>query len=696
MEQQNNNVTQPTETQVKVLMSDWLGNLRMKDEGNYTHAGKGGIKRTKLSDTTDFLVGNVSGLGSLELLKHARGAASQVVNAVVSEPVDVFIGGSTSLQGEVEGRKVINLATDFFDDGSLKPKQKVAIMLGLASHEAAHAVYTDSSLAPKELEKEKGVMKDLKHHIWNIIEDERIEYLLGDDRPGFAETLGSAKEYFFKKVVNDMRTNGEMPTEPLPKLLSALTQAVRYPSEMSRDEVVENFDQLDEIRKVLSPYPLTAQGAWKAANKVMSIVRRIAEEEIEKQQQQQEQQQGGGGGASQPQPGQQPQPQPQSGDQNQDQDKDQDQGNPNQGGQDQQKQDPSSGNGGQEPEKPDQNQSGDPQDGGNKKDDQQQSKQQEPKKKPSEKEIREAIEKALSTEQGKNVMKALEKDEKKSEGKNSAVSIQHDPNAQRFVNEDSAERTSGGPGEPKAFVFKPKGSPESYNKALKAVRKFIPAMSKALSCKSRDSHYVLHGLPSGKLNTNKLVALKSGNTAIFDKKGSVTCSSASVCMLIDESGSMSGLKLERAREAAVLVNEAIARIKNVHFYCYGYTSSRITVFSENGKTSKWALGDTQAVAGTPTGFAMKTAAQRVRRFTHDPVLMLVLTDGASDNNALVERQDRLLAKDGFTVIGVGIQCSYVQSSFRESVTVMDISTFAVELGKLTKGKLDKMLVRHDA
>ena len=692
MEQQNNSAVRPTETQVKVLMSDWLGNLRMKDEGNYTHAGKGGIKRNGLSDTTDFLVGNVSGMDPLELLKHARGAASQVVNAVVSEPVDVQIGGGASFQGEEDGRKVVNLATDYFDDGSLEPKRKVAIMLGLASHEAAHAVYTDSTLTPGELEKEKGMMKDLKHHIWNIIEDERIEYLLGEDRPGLAETLGSTKEYFFKKVINDMRTNGEMPTEPLPKLLSALTQAVRYPSEMSRDEVIENFGQLDEIRKALTPYPLTPEGAWKAADKVMSIVRRIAEEEIEKQQEQQPQ--GGGDGAPQPQDG--PQPQPQDGNKKKDKEKDKGQGDRPQDGQDRQKQDPSSGDGGEEPEKPDRNQSGDPKDGGNKKDDQQQSQQQKPKKKHTEKAIREAVEQALSTEQGKKVMEALRKDEEKSSGRNTASAIDHDENAQRFVNEDSAERTTGGPGEPRAFVFKPKGSPENYNKALREVRKYIPAMSKALSCKSRDSHYVLHGLPSGKLNTNKLVALKSGNTAIFDKKGSVTCSSASVCMLIDESGSMDGLKLQRAREAAILVNEAIARIKNVNFYCYGYTTNRLTVFSENGRTSKWALGDTQAVAGTPTGFAMKTTAQRVRRFTHDPVLMLVLTDGASDNNALVERQDRLLAKDGFTVIGVGIQCSYVQSSFRESVTVMDISTFAVELGKLTKGKLDKMLVRHDA
>ena len=167
-------------------------------------------------------------------------------------------------------------------------------------------------------------------------------------------------------------------------------------------------------------------------------------------------------------------------------------------------------------------------------------------------------------------------------------------------------------------------------------------------------------------------------------------------MLIDESGSMRGELQRAAREAAILVNEAIKRIRNVNFYCYGYTDVKLNVYSENGRTSAWALSDTSATGGTPTGDAMYLAAKRVRRFTKDPVLMLVLTDGCPNDCGLVIRQDELLRRQGFLPVGVGILTNAVENTFKEHIVMKDISQFAIEMGKLTKGKLDKMLVRTDS
>ena len=646
---------EPTESQVQVLMSDWMGNLRLKEEGNFTHAGKGGIEHNSEESYSEYLIGDVDGLDEIELIRQARSAAKQVVNAIVNEPTDVHVGGTDSYHVYNGESRTINLATDYFDDEDLTPRQKVDVMLGIACHESAHAVYTDQSTKQPNLDKEEPELQMLKKTVWNIIEDERIEYHLGEDRPGLAQTLGEMKGYFYKKVLNDMKVNGEMPTEPIPKLLSALTSAVRYPSEMTREEVIENFAQLDAIRKALTPYPMTPQDAWDATERVMNVIRETAKKEIERQRQEEEQQQGPGA------------PQPQGGD-------------------------------GQDPQQP-QNGQDDP-NGQPQQEDPQQQPPQGQRPEPTPEEVNQAIQKALGTEQGQKVMQALQKDDEKCDGtngKNSASAIEDgDDEENQYVNEDDAEVMGGGPGDPQTFIFKPKGSAEVYNKSLKKVRKYIPAMSKALSCKSRDSHYVLHGLPAGKLNTNRLVALKCGNTNIFDKKGCVVCSSASVCMLIDESGSMDGDKLLRTREAAILVREAIARIKNVNFYCYGYTDDRITVFSETAKTNRFALSETAAIGGTPTGLAMRRAAERVRRYTHDPVLMLVLTDGGADRNDEVVRQRDILSKRGFTVIGVGIQSNVMSRSFDEYVVVRDISTFAVDLAKLTKGKLDKMLVRHEA
>ena len=615
----------PTETQIQVVMSDWLGNLRQKDEGNYTHRGKGGIHTRSKRSFSEYLVEDAGSLDELTLLKQGRMAAEQVVNAVVSEPACIEIGGAASNHTTVDGKHVIALATDYFDDTTLTAREKVDILLGLASHEAAHGAYTDESLIEEGLKGEKADLQKLKFDIWNLIEDERIEYLLGEDRPGLVDNLSATKKYYFKKLTERLRKEGKLPTEPLPKLLSALTLAVRYPSEMTRDEVEDCFDELNAVRKVLTPYPLTGEGAWEAASRVMDIIRDMAKKQAKENKQQQ---QSGGGQAS-------------------------------------------AGKGGDTGKK----------------------------NEPSKKDIENALKDMLSSQQAQQVMEAIQKDIQKGQATNSAHIIdsnQRDCSNNKFVNEDDSEMACGaGGGFPDTFIFKPSGDQDSYLRSLRKVRAYIPAMAKALSCKGTQSDYQLHGLPSGKLNTNKLASFRMGNTNIFDKRGTVTCSTASVVMLIDESASMHGNREKAARDTAILINEAIARIRNVNFYCYGYTSNKLNVYAEGSHASKWALGGTVSDAGTPTGDAMRIVGDRVRRFTSDPCLMLVLTDGAPNDSRKVIEQDAALRTRNIYPIGIGIQTNLVTNTFRESVTMMDISELALELGKLTRRKLDRMLVRRD-
>lgn len=626
---QENQKAVPTRSQIDVIMSDWLGNLRCKDKQNFTHKGKGGIVKED-ADLIDYMVGEgtLTRLSEDNLIKTSRQTAEQIINAVVSEPVIIQVGHDASFQTEIDGKKVIALATDYFDDKELTSKDKMNIMLGLASHESAHAVYTEKDAVEKLIKKEPDSIKQLKKNIWNIIEDERIEYLLGEERPGLVDAIGKTKEYYFKKLLKRLNTDGKAVTEPLPKFLNALTQAVRYPSEMTREQAEENFEYLDAVRKILTPYPLTPLACQKATEKIMDVIKDMIKDEMDKQQEQQ------GGGQNQ-QSGGQPQ-----------------QGSP-------------------------QNTSGSS-------------------KSPTKKEIEQALEKALGTQQAQKVMQAIEDDNNKSKPDKEASPLTNENDA-RYINEDDAEKagTGAGSGNPEAFVYKPKGDATSYLASLTRIRKYIPAMSKALTCKTQENEYIVRGLPSGKLITNKLVGYKAGNKNIFSKQSRVSCSSASVCMLIDESGSMGGQRLYAARDAAVLVNEAIKRINNVNFFCYGFTSQMINVYSENGKTSKWALGSTDNISGTPTGMAMKLVGERMRRFTSDKVLLLVLTDGAADSSQRVIAEDENLRKKGFIPIGVGILNNHVKNTFKEYIVMNDISELALEMGKLTRSRLNKMLVRTE-
>ena len=56
------------------------------------------------------------------------------------------------------------------------------------------------------------------------------------------------------------------------------------------------------------------------------------------------------------------------------------------------------------------------------------------------------------------------------------------------------------------------------------------------------------------------------------REGHVKSDRISVCILIDESGSMYGDGERAARDTAVLLNEAIGTLQNVDLYIYGHST----------------------------------------------------------------------------------------------------------------------------
>ena len=666
--------TQPTDTQIQVLMSDWLGNLRMKDEGNYTHVGKEGIRRKSDAPSfSEYLTGSLAGLDRLNLMKVARRAAEETISSVVKENVHVSLGAPDqfvdSYSGRNDGQSIINLATDYFDDNMLSPRQKVDILLGLACHESAHLVHTDFDGWEKAIKKEKPEIAGLKKQIANIIEDERIEYLLTDESAGLASVIGATKEHYFKsvkkqldKIENNAQKNQQAPVgeSAVMDILSCLLKAVRYPSEMNRDDVVKNFDDLDTIRKILTPYPMDFNGVMRATDRITDAIRDRIKKDMEQQQQS-----GSGQDGTQ-------------------------QGSENA--------DPQSGQSGQQGQQTPQDQKS--QGGGSGSDNSQSGKQQggqgqnNSQNTVSDTDIEKVLQQALASQDVQQLMDALKKDNEKSAGKNQSKELNSTYN-QIVVNDDDSEIAKSTCGHEDFYILNPPDRKFEYDYSLKKVIKLVPVMSKALACQSRDIDYALRGEPYGKMNYNKLTSVLSGNKNIFTREGSVRCSSASVCVLIDESGSMCGAKELAAREAAILINETVKQLRNVNYYCYGYTSRKINVYAENRKRNRWALGGTTSDAGTPTGDAMRICAERVRKRTKDPILLLVITDGSADDNQLVINVESELKHKGFNTIGIGVLTNAVERSFSQHVSFRDINELPKRIGDITKKTLSKMLVKTE-
>lgn len=622
----------PTASQIELLMSDWLANMR--EQGTFVHKnGKGAIHRSKTDNYSDYFTAGMNITDPLDVLRNAREIAQGTVASMTEVPVKVVLGKD----GSATDGKVIVVATDYFDRTDLSVGDKIDILTGFSVHEAAHVNHTDMADLEEFINGFPAAEREVAKAIHNIIEDERIEFLTGEDRPGLMDFIATVKGYCWREYEKNKSLNAKI-TEPLPRFINTFLSAVRFPSMLTEQLVTENFDELSQIRKVLMPFPLSNKGAKAATKKIVGIMKNLIKKDLEEQQQQQNQQDQPGSDSSS--------------------------GNGQQSGQSQQGM-PDSGKGGQTP---------------------------------SAKDIKDAFDKALQSDQMKQIMSAVNQAAPAPDQTNKKDSRCLTRRAEdiEYVNGD-AEKIGGGAGTGNlSYAIKAKGNKNEYSISHSRIKQYIPAIRKALTCQTQTRDYDLQGEKSGKLNTNKLVSLRCGNRNIFTRQGEVSCDRASLCVLIDESGSMGGRRLEAARETAILLKEAVKDIENLDLFIYGFGGNVMHVYQEGRKSERYALGSLNHDGGTPTAQAMEYAFRKMSRHSYPATLMLVITDGDPDSRAKVIETDERLRKKGVIPVGIGIAgCTAVENIFKEHIVTHDLSDLAPQLGRITKKRLIKMMERHD-
>lgn len=187
------------------------------------------------------------------------------------------------------------------------------------------------------------------------------------------------------------------------------------------------------------------------------------------------------------------------------------------------------------------------------------------------------------------------------------------------------------------FFSKADGDFTEYQRSLCRVKKYIPAIKKLVAGHDKNYEFNIFGCRSGLLDTNKLAEAYQGVPQVYVRKGKVTTNKTTVCILIDESGSMGYSKMKTARDTAILLNEALKDIKGVDLYIYGQTadiiysgSTEIRIYREGSSIgyNPHALGSAEARCENRDGVAIKEVALRVRKLTQEPVIMFIISDGS--------------------------------------------------------------------
>ena len=601
-----------------------------------------------------------------ELIKRAYALARNTISAMdIPSKVTVRLGGGGSC---TEGRNVY-VATDYFDDGTLATGEKLDIFLGLTAHEGSHLLYTEFPM----MKKAAGV-HPLCAKLLNIIEDERIERNLGEDKPGLANYLKAVKRHYFGRYSG--MTEGSEDASPLQKILNCILGIIRYPRLLREEEMVEFGELLLKVEKILTPYPDSTASAERAAEKIFELI--IKEYGRESGSAKED----SGEGKASPE---------ESGREKTSPDKSEDSADESDA--------EASGEGtdlesdsGEENAK-----------------DTEEDRPLEMSREESVKAMESDLEKiadALEEVAGGPVQPDIEGCSSL-RGDRMADAVSTDRELLAKICEGEVETGSS-----KDVIFtRQKEYRDGYMSALEEVKQYVPAVRKVIKGRCVEYSLTHLGMRSGVLDTGKLAEAVQGVPTVYKRQGEVRSDRACVCMLVDESGSMYRHgRMLAARKTAVLLNEALSSIPNIELFIYGHTAdcersgiTELNIYREKGFAPKYALGSLEPRSNNRDGLAILETALRVRKQTKEEVLMFIISDGepAAENyfgmraightKECVEKAEAM----GFRIVQICINANYDPAlMFRHFIKMENLGTLARDLGREIAKALSSKIKTH--
>lgn len=590
--------------------------------------------------------------GEADIVKEAYGMARDYIVAM-DTPYRVTL--RLSQERNCTDSKVVYLSTRVFDDDVLSEGQKIDTFLGLAIHEGCHLKWTDFTQMP-------SARNQIIANLINILEDERIERLLGEQMPGYANYLKATKYYMFDLYLQRKKKEGVTASLEAPvRLFNAILALVRYPKSLCEKDLEEFVDYLWKVREIILDYPKTSEEVTAAADAIYEVIKEFFEQQMAPEEEEGE-----------------------------DQEKDNE------------KREGQKENEGQAGQPKEADGDGEKTEGGDAL-----SRMTEKERAELDRKVSEVL-RELEQELGEmaEIAPSPERSSEPMEEDEMAECVKRDSAQLAGICENMVDIGEGG----QAVLYRAIESRESYDDSLRRVRKYIPAIAKTLHGHCSEYQVTYHGMRSGILDTGKLAEAYQGVQTVYQREGRVRSDRMAVCVLIDESGSMYGEKIRAARDLAVLLNESVSTIPVIDLYVYGHTYgdrcrdsysegikiAELQVYREKGYAPKKALGGVDARSGNLDSVAIREAAGRMRKFSScRKNLMFVITDGAP-NERYEQLRDTVkeLERKGMEIVAVCIEPSYDPSMlYTHHVMLTDMSRLAIDLGKMIKKAIMKNAVR---
>ncbi len=644
--------------------TDWFG----RKGKNYTSTYKGSTRLgwdTKVSGSySSFFAPD---LNKRKLLRDSYRHACDIRD-IMDIPRNIRIQLNVDAETSCTDGKTVIVSTKVYDDNKIDNNVKLDVFLGTTIHEFSHILYTDMA------EIRKNRPNKFLFNLFNTIEDERIEYNTTQNYPGYANFIGQAKYYYF-----DLLYKKAEKQDDLMDVLQNILYIVRYPARVDTKVIYRHQVLFDKIKKVLCDFGNNSKEAYDKAEKIYKLLLdyfKFPPPPPEEQQEGDEEQDQSDSSEGQSDSGE--------GQEGSDGSSD-----PQNSKQSSQKQDSKDNEGSDKNSKTQSSPKSGSDEGSAGK------KKQEPIKAYTQEEIKQAAEKLA--EQMRRLITSntsLNSNEIKDEWDSKEIA-------------DECKQIKYD-----VFIVKQEDYERRYKADFDTVKQHINGLVNTFSKFFVEQEYRLTGMRRGVLDTNKLAEAYQAVETVYSNKFKRTTPGLDVCVLIDESGSMSGTNIASARKCAILLNEVFLRLKQCDFYVYGHTADNrhmgevtINVYRDHWNRNRYALGKVESYSNNKDSVAIEETYKMVRKQTSKPLLMFVISDGAPNAYGLrgqpaveeVKKVVNRIESNGDTLVcQIAIESHFrPQDMFNHYVVMTDMNTFPRDLSNYIMNTLISKLKRVD-
>ena len=564
----------------------------------------------------------------IELVSAMRSAIKLDKNVkIITDPRDSSASGST---------KIMRLSFEPYLEKTLSYNQQNDIFIGLFLHESCHYKYTDFTLWETYIR--GGMVSSICKFLWNVIEDESIEYKLGSFAPGFVAYIGKLKQYVFdfqyKKMMNKNPDYKDIEkAKKHIRLMNMVLNLIRFPENINEEDENDFSDFMDKVENILKPYPNNTLETYKCASLIEKlIIDEVKKDAEEKNSDKKPSDKKGDSEKSDSDGGD-------SFESDSESDEESESGSMEYYGDD------SDGEDGETDEGGDGTSDGDETDSKS-------SSYELPDENTDEayeEAVKEAFEKAMEE------VRDFATDMNEIFGKENAAKVEANKKVPNLPEIDSeirkvfnSEEDLKGTDYDAVFVKEPitYSTKNKYDSSRVKVGLGASVIKESLKFLHRDYKLTLNNMRSGYLDVNRLAEGSMGVPTVYKKFGTDRSEKISLVLLMDESGSTSSCDIEsptgrisRAeciRDTAVMITEAVKGIQTVeNFFSYGFSTygsasnekTEIYIYREPDYNNPIQLGNIKSRLNNRDGEAIINVAKRVRKFTNNKCLFIVLSDG---------------------------------------------------------------------